>query len=663
MAGKSFRPLGACANTRRVVVDTASGGGPCDGAHPSPSRRASGQPRPIPRDTYNQCVGEQGEPDVDVPPHPRLPSTSTSRVPTRRNNNNIAIALAFKPSDNNGGAAAAVRGDCLGGRRAARGCVQCAVAELPPVRVHDAVARAAHALGTLDDVCVPSLRVAAAPSASAQGEPLAPWARPEARERVQRRGGEGMVSRAFASLPARLRFIVLASRANAPLRITELEHDGLIRYLFFLNRERIVVASPKALAEVLVTKAYIFKKPDTVRNTLGRVLGYGILLAEGDEHKVQRKNLMPAFAFRRLKGLYPTFWTKAREVTLAMTAACGDATTTVLEVNGWASRCTLDIIGMAGMGVEFGAIQDENNPLAQTYTRLSNPSRQAKVLIILGMFMPGWLLNHLPVKRNGDIKAAAQRIRSVCRDLIREKKQRMANKEPTDLDILSVALESGLFTDEQLVDQLMTFLAAGHETTASALTWSVYQLSRHPEKQQRLRDEVRAMLPSIDDEGGEISSADVDRMPYLHAVCNEVLRTYSPVPQTIREAAVDTTLQGQFVPRGTRIIVSPWGTNVDRSLWGDDAGEFRPERWLAAASGGAESNYAFLTFLHGPRSCIGAAFARAEVACLLAAWVGRFEFALDDEALMDERNLQFKPSITARPKHGMHIRTKVVEGW
>ncbi|KND89536.1 Cytochrome P450 [Tolypocladium ophioglossoides CBS 100239] len=438
--------------------------------------------------------------------------------------------------------------------------------------------------------------------------------------------------------------ITLASCANMLLRITGLEHDGLIRYLFFFNRERLIVASPKALAEVLVTKTYMFEKPDAVRNALGRVLGHGVLLAEGDEHKLQRKKLMPAFAFGHVKGLYPTFWMKAREVAQAMTAACGDATTTVLEVNGWASRCTLDIIGMAGMGADFGAIQDGNNPLAQTYARLARPTRQAKELMVLGTFLPGWLLNHLPMERNEDIDAAAQRIRAVCRDLIRRKKRRMANKAPADLDMLSVALESGLFTDEQLVDQLMTFLAAGHDTTASALTWSVYLLSRHAEKQQRLRDEVRATLPSIDDADGEVSCADVDRMPYLHA------------PRAADDARGGRRhdRQGQFVPRGTRIVLSPWG---------DDAGEFRPERWLAAASGGAASNYAFMTFLHGPRSCIGAAFARAEMACLLAAWVGRFEFALADEALMDERNLRFKAAVTARPADGMHIRTRVVEGW
>ncbi|UNI21044.1 hypothetical protein JDV02_007072 [Purpureocillium takamizusanense] len=487
---------------------------------------------------------------------------------------------------------------------------------------------------------------------------------------------------------------ILAANPGASLRewITTVPHDGLIRYLFFLNRERVVVTSPKALAEVLVTKNYLFPKPDAVRTSLGRVLGFGILLSEGDEHKIQRKNLLPAFHFRHVKGLYPTFWRKASELIDAMEVAVragegGDSDgRAVLEVNSWSSRCTLDIIGVAGMGVDFGAIQDENNPLASTYINLSTPTPQATLLMVLGMVLPGWLISHLPVKRNGEINAAAQRIRGVCRDLLVDKRRRLASKEPLDLDIISVALESDLFTDEQLVDQLMTFLAAGHDTTASALTWALYLMTRHPEMQRRLRNEVRGALPSPAADPStvpEISSADIDRLPFLNAFCNEVLRVFSPVPQTIREAACDTTIQGQFIPRGTRIMLSPWGTNVQPGLWGDDAAEFKPERWLAGGagggggggggggdgaggsigSGGAESNYAFMTFLHGPRSCIGAAFARGELACLLAACVGRFEFELADEAMADERNIKFKAAVTARPAYGMPLRTRVVEGW
>lgn len=185
------------------------------------------------------------------------------------------------------------------------------------------------------------------------------------------------------------------------------------------------MASPKALAEVLVTKSYVFEKPAALRGALGRVLGHGILLAEGDEHKAQRRSLLPAFRYRHVKDLYPTFWAKAGLAVRAMTAACdggGGAGAAVLEVNSWASRCTLDIIGAAGLGVDFGAIDDEDNELARTYRQLATPSRQARALMVLGTVLPGWAVNHLPLRRNHEVASAARRIREVCRDLIRDKK-------------------------------------------------------------------------------------------------------------------------------------------------------------------------------------------------------------------------------------------------
>ena len=123
------------------------------------------------------------------------------------------------------------------------------------------------------------------------------------------------------------------------------------------------------------------------------------------------------------------------------------------------------------------------------------------------------------------------------------------------MDILSVALESGGFTDENLIDQLMTFLAAGHETTASAMTWATYLLAKHPEVQARLRAEIRENLPSISDTATTVSSLDIDRLPYLSAFCSEVLRYLSPVPLTVRVAARDTSIQGQFIPQGTQIML------------------------------------------------------------------------------------------------------------
>jgi cytochrome P450 len=433
---------------------------------------------------------------------------------------------------------------------------------------------------------------------------------------------------------------------------------------------------------VLVTKNYEFVKPYQFRFSIGRILGIGILLAEGDEHKAQRKNLLPAFAFRHIKDLYSIFWDKSREGVEAMTreiqrdaanSSAESQNSAVIEVSSWASRITLDIIGVAGLGHDFGAIADPDGELSRIYQQLFKPSRQAQFLGLLQILFGARLVDLLPVKRNADVHSASRKIRGVCADLIREKKQKLARKELVDVDILSVALESGGFTDENLVDQLMTFLAAGHETTASALTWAAYLLARHPDVQARLRAEIRERLPPISD-GGTVSSVDIDRMPYLNAVCNEVLRYFAPAPMTLRIANCDTSIQGRFVPKGTQIMIVPWAINKSKSLWGEDALEFKPERWLpksdgdsksaaASSGGGATSNYAFMTFLHGPRSCIGQAFAKAEFACLLASWVGRFELELHNKEEMDESKVEIKGGITARPAKGMYVKATVLEGW
>jgi cytochrome P450 len=207
----------------------------------------------------------------------------------------------------------------------------------------------------------------------------------------------------------------------------------------------------------------------------------------------------------------------------------------------------------------------------------------------------------------------------------------------------------------------------------------VYLLARHQDVQARLRDEIRAHLPS-GLETDTVSSLDIDRMPYLNAVCNEVLRYLPPVPLTLRQAARDTSIQGHFVPKGTRIMLASWAVNKSQELWGPDALEFNPDRWLRGSSGdddetnnvktssnngsgGTKSNYAMMSFLHGPRSCIGQQFAKAEFACLVAAFAGRFSFALHNEEERDERNIEIKGGITARPSKGMHVRMTVLEGW
>jgi cytochrome P450 len=411
------------------------------------------------------------------------------------------------------------------------------------------------------------------------------------------------------------------------------------------------------LGEVLVQRNYDFVKPERLRSGLGRLLGVGILLAEGDEHKRQRKMLMPAFSFRHIKDLYPIFWNKSQEMTSQISATIKSSSdaSSVIEIREWASRATLDIIGLAGMGQDFDSLANPDNELNETYKSIFSGNRGAQIVQVLLGLIPHWLAVALPLKQNDEIGKAVNTIKSVARNLIADKRAKLLAGESKHVDILSVAMESGGFSDEDLVNQLMTFLAAGHETTASAMSWAVYLLCKHPDAQQKLRQEIHEHL----DLNGEISSMDIDRLPYLNAVLNETMRIFPPVPLTLRDAAHDTTIQGHFIPAGTTVVICPWAVNTSVHLWGPDAREFNPDRWLGAGranTGGAESNYAVTTFLHGPRSCIGKEFAKAEFACLVAAMVGKFEMEFE----MGEWELQIQGGITARPKGGLRIRLRDV---
>lgn len=448
-------------------------------------------------------------------------------------------------------------------------------------------------------------------------------------------------------------------------RVREIPHDGLIRYFGYLNQERVVVCGPKSLSQLLVTNHTSFHRSKSHAVTSVRIIGsQGLLLSHGQQHKTQRRIMQPAFNYRHVKNLYPEFWLKASEALKTIVAECGEQKTCELDIGTIANRTTLDVIFKSGMGHEFNAISNPQNDLVQTYEALFTPHPNDGRLSLIGRFIPLQLLIKIPLKRTRFIDQSAEYIRQVCRELIAARKAQFANEKATRNDLLSIILQNEeAMESKEIEDQLMTFLVAGHETSTAALTWTTYLLARHPEIQDRLREEVRAHLPCAMSDDASVTSETVDSMVYLQAVCAESLRYFAPLPMTSRQAAHNTTLQDQFIPEGTHLIWVPWATNFDPKHWSDDdLDEFRPERWLVAGSsddeksqqrisnGGAKTNYANLTFGHGPRDCIGKDFARGEFATVLAAWVSKLSFELVDPKQADERNLRIKKtSVTARP--------------
>ena len=392
---------------------------------------------------------------------------------------------------------------------------------------------------------------------------------------------------------------------------------------------------------------------------------------------------MPAFSFRHIKDLYPVFWAKSVQMAklieehIHRRQAAGEDN--VVRMRDWGSRATLDIIGVAGMDQDFQALSNPDNELNRQYRLIvSEPSLFEEAIFLIGMLTSTqWLVRKLPLTRNRQMKKASAYIRGTARQMVRQKKLKLKGKKEAeeeeglgkrrDIDIISVALESGSFTEENLVDQMMTFLAAGHETTAGSLEWAVYSLAKHQDVQTRLREEVRANLPSVSwSESAEqppISAAAVDALPYLNAVCNEVLRFYPPVRFTCRMASRDTEIVGNYIPKGTVVSFRPDVVNRSETLWGPDAATFQPERWMGpgqANTGGASSNYGVLTFLHGPRSCIGQGFSKSELACLVAVVVGRFHLELADP----NKELEItRGGVTTKPRDGALVRLTPLEGW
>ncbi|RWA04221.1 hypothetical protein EKO27_g10884 [Xylaria grammica] len=428
-------------------------------------------------------------------------------------------------------------------------------------------------------------------------------------------------------------------------------------------QNHLVITDPSLLADLFVHHTYDFIKPPRAAGVLKEFIGLGLVTLEGDGHKFLRKNTSPAFTFRSIKAMYPMMWGKSNQFVASLTSQLEDEGarkgTSLIDMNTWASKVTLDIIGVAGLGRELNTIKDFDNPLAKAYDELFEITGEKGIYTLLSMLFGIKTIQLLPWKMNGVFKGLRRSLVSICESMVAEKREAIHKDSDGHSDVLSLLIKTDNFTDADLANQLLTFLAAGHETTSSSLSWASYLLAKHPHIQEAVRREVRqeSLSSSTDDLAGTL-----ERMPLLNGVVNETLRLYPTVPLTMREAIRDTTLANHRIPRGATVLVSPWMINRSPKFWGDDSTEFRPERWIsdsgkANQTGGANSNYHFITFLHGPRSCIGQGFARAELRCLLAALLSSFKW----ELAMPEADVVAGGVVTIKPANGMHLRLQRLE--
>ena len=386
--------------------------------------------------------------------------------------------------------------------------------------------------------------------------------------------------------------------------------DDVVQGRFF-GRSSFILNTPDAIRHVLVDNYENYSRTPPGIRVLRPMLGEGLLISEGRAWKHQRRTLAPAFTPRAVAPLVPH-----------MIAAIDEAIAKLRETGGGAvdlreamQRMTLEIAGRTmfslGMGRHGAALRDF---VVEYGTRLARPH-------FLDLLLP------LAWPSPQDFARARFRRRWTAFVAMLMAERRAVGKNPgappRDLfDLMDAARdpETGeSFTDAQLGDQVATMILAGHETTATALFWSLYLLALDPETQEQVAAEVAGATV----EGG----FDPERLKFTRAVIDETMRLYPPAFLIARAAAAPDTVAGLPVRRRDVILIAPWLLHRHEKLWRDpDA--FMPSRFMAPAL--PPDRFAYLPFGVGPRVCIGAHFALVEATLALAKLIGAFRVALVD---------------------------------
>jgi cytochrome P450 len=379
----------------------------------------------------------------------------------------------------------------------------------------------------------------------------------------------------------------------------------------FFGRSSFILNTPDSIRHVLVDNYENYVRTPAAIRVLRPVLGEGLLIAEGRAWKYQRRTLAPAFTPRAVTTLVPHMIAATDETIAKLGAACGEP----VDLRGAMQRMTLEIAGRTMFS--FG--MDRHGPALRDFVmeygeRLARPH-------FLDILLPlGW-----PSPQDFSRARFRKRWTHFVGMLMAERRAAGKNESapPSDLfDLMNAARdpETGkAFSDEQLGDQVATMILAGHETTATALFWSLYLLALDPATQEELAAEVA---------GATVNGAlDIERLKFTRAVMDETMRLYPPAFLIARAAAAPDTIAGLPVRKNDVVLIAPWLLHRHEKLW-RDPNAFIPSRFMQATP---PDRFAYLPFGVGARVCIGAHFALVEATLALAKMVGAFRVELIDK--------------------------------
>jgi cytochrome P450 len=434
-----------------------------------------------------------------------------------------------------------------------------------------------------------------------------------------------------APLPLFEFFRVLRGNMIATYPEEAYESEIIDRKIF--GRHRFLVSQPAAIKQVLLDNAAGYRKTEITRRLLEPGLGRGLVTSEGDTWRQHRRTMSPSFDHRSIVSYVPIMSGAAEE----LAADWGRPGAGAVDVSVDMMKVTLQIIARTMFSTDSETMLSIIERGAARYQAQMRPN------LMDFLDLPAWLAG-LPRSRVAD-RALGEFDVEIDR-LIRARSRERGDGRADLLGRLLAARDEqtgGRMTAREVRDHVITIFMAGHETTAMAMTWVWFLLSRHPRAEESLHAELAAVLG-----GRPPREEDLVRLTYTRMVIEESMRLYPPVHTIAREALADDVILGRKVPKGSTVLIVPWVLHRHRLLW-TNPDAFIPERF-GAEQCASRPRFSYLPFGGGRRICIGAAFAMAEATILLATLAQRHRLQLVAGHPVEPLGL-----ITLRPRNGMRM--------
>ncbi|XP_022936239.1 cytochrome P450 CYP72A219-like [Cucurbita moschata] len=432
---------------------------------------------------------------------------------------------------------------------------------------------------------------------------------------------------------------VLPSISNA------IQNHGKNSYIWLGPYPRVNIMDPEQL-NATFSLINDIQKPDM--NPFFKFLLEGIITHEGEKWAKHRKIINPAFHLDKLKNMVPVFVDSSNEIVSEWERIVPEDGCCELDVMPYLQSLTRDAISRAA----FGSSYKEGQMIFQLLKQLTD----WVVKVAGGIYIPGW--RFLPTKSNNKLKETNEEIKRLVLGIINKRQKAMKEGEAVQNDLLGILLDSNAkeieaqgnnkdvgMSIEDVIKECKIFYIGGQETTAQLLTWSMILLSVYTEWQERARAEVREVF------GDNTPNSDgLSRLKVVNMILHEVLRLYPPASMLPRVVKKETRVGKLNLPAGVMLVVPMVLIHRDREIWGEDANEFKPERFSNGVSNASKQQPAFLPFGWGPRICLGQNFAIFEAKIALSLILQRFSFELSP-------SYTHAPIVvmSIEPQHGAHI--------